>query len=52
MIFYIIFGMCFGMFVEISAIGSGMNPMTIPQRIFTVLLWPIFLLYFINELLK
>ena len=52
MIFYMVFGMCFGAFIETTAITSGMEPMSLPQRILTVLLCPIFLLYFIIELFK
>ena len=52
MLWYIIFGMCFGMFIEYAAMGTGVGPMTMGQRIFTVLLWPIFLLYFIIEMFK
>jgi len=52
MLIYIIIGMCFGMLIEVLALRNGVEPMTMGQRFFTVLLWPIFLLYFINELLK
>jgi hypothetical protein len=52
MVLYLILGMCFGMFIEMAAIKTGVEPMTMPQRFGIVLLWPIFLLYFVIEMLK
>lgn len=41
-----------GLTLEMMGVGTGVGPMTMTERIISILLWPVIVIYFIIEILK
>lgn len=49
---YLLIGMLVGMTLEMMGIGTGVGPMTMTERLVSILFWPVIVIYFIIEIMK
>jgi hypothetical protein len=52
MLLYILIGMLFTMSIDLILVKTATENFTMGERLITILLWPIMLIYMIYELLK